>query len=795
MAARQKSRSNTKPPPINVRIIHRQKHNVRIYILCHNEERLKLANDTFGQFYWAFPIRMKYQNCTFENAFWKQLLEIKDEWIGCDMVGTLSSKAASKIDVRVIHNIVHTPSMWSCGYYNFNLTENAILNDPHILQIMHDVCTTLGIAIPGSSCCNYWMCRPALMVDFIGWFENTLKPVVLAHPLIMTDAKYFGQLKKHELLSLCGTPFYPHAPFVFEQMNKAFFDGCNIVHSELLHNPKAAFRHFCARYLKYIRLFTIPPILRTCKKEAVLIEYRQFPHLEFLLRNMILKLGVDWSYTVVCGTLNYGLMRTMCTNIHPNINLIVTPYDNLTPSLYSTFLASADFWNMLHGEKILIYQEDSIVFNTNINDFLQWDYIGAPWPRHQNDTPNGVGNGGFSLRTRKVMLDVISRKTIADTLPNKSTLEYMTNTISGVLPEDVYFSKNIQELGLGKVAPWHVAYDFSTETQYNPNSLGGHNFWINDSQWKNRLYKNIVINYACKTKLKTTHRGGWEYILNTMKEHNILDPTSENEFLSVTEEVYLWHNYELRPKNRWIGFIHCTPIAPEYLDVINISFLPKSTMFLEDIERCDGLYCLSEYVSEYLRKNIPNPPRIITLMHPVVFDDIPLFTMEKYEANSDKYILQIGQQLRKVTSIFKISVSGFKRLWLTGNPDMNQCKEMIIREGGSGDYSILHYTKTFKEYDEFLEKNIVFIDLFDSAANNTVLECIVRNTPIILNRTPGVIEYLGADYPLYFDHLDEVAGLMAIDKLAAAYRYLKLMNKDRFTIDYFMRAFVNSIKH
>jgi len=475
----------------------------------------------------------------------------------------------------------------------------------------------------------------------------------------------------------------------------------------------------------------------------------------------------------------------------------VTPYDNLTPSLYSTFLASADFWNKLQGDKILIYQEDSIIFKNNINDFLHWDYIGAPWPRHQTDTPNGVGNGGFSLRTRKVMLDVITRKTILDTLPNKSTVEYMTNTNSNILPEDVYFSKNIQELGLGKVAPWHVALDFSTETQYNPNSLGGHNFWISDSNWKNRLYKNIVINYACKTKLKTTHRGGWEYILNTMNEHNILEPSSENEFLSVTEEVYLWHNYELRPKKRWIGFVHCTPVAPEYLDVINISFLPKSKMFLEDIVRCDGLYCLSEYVSEYLRKNIPNPPRIITLMHPVVFDDIPLFTMNKFEANSDKYILQIGQQLRKVTSIFKISVPGFKRLWLTGNPDMNHCRQMILTEGGSGfsvDYSMLHYTKTFKEYDEFLEKNIVFIDLFDSAANNTVLECIVRNTPIILNRTPGVIEYLGADYPLYFDHLDEVAGLMAIDKLATAHRYLKCMNKEKFTIDYFMRAFVNSVR-
>jgi hypothetical protein len=618
-------------------------------------------------------------------------------------------------------------------------------------------------------------------------------------------------------MSLCGTPFYPHVPFVLERMNKAFFDGRNIVHSELIHDKyfcelpdfnnyydgdvrnvaKIAFRYFCFRYLKYIRLFTIPNIVQSCKKEAVLIEYRKFPHVEFLIRNMTLKLGNDWSYTVVCGSLNYDYMRNMCTAIHPNIKIIVTPYENLTPSLYSTFLASVEFWNYLSGDKILIYQEDSIIFKNNINDFLQWDYIGAPWPIHQNDTPNGVGNGGFSLRTRQVMLDVISQISLSDTQPNESTLEYMINTNSAVLPEDVYFSKNIQELKLGNVAPWDIAREFSSETQHNSDSLGGHNFWINDPHWKDRMYKNIVIQYALKTKQVPTHRGGWNYVMKIMKDNNMLDSSSENELIAFTEEVYLWHNYDFRPKKRWIGFVHCTPIAPAYLDVINISFLPKSKMFLEDIGRCDALYCLSEYVSEYLRNNIPNPPRIITIMHPVLFNDVPLFTMEKFAANNDKHILQIGQQLRKVTSIFKISVPGFKRLWLTGNPDMNHCRKMIHMEnsGLSVDYSMLYYTKTFKEYDEFLEKNIAFIDLFDSAANNTVLECIVRNTPIILNRTPGVLEYLGADYPLYFDRLDEVAGLMEVDKLTVAHQYLRNMNKERFTLEYFIRAFADSIKN
>ena len=45
----------------------------------------------------------------------------------------------------------------------------------------------------------------------------------------------------------------------------------------------------------------------------------------------------------------------------------------------------------------------------NISDFLKWDYIGAPWPLSYEAfvDPFGrhirVGNGGFSLRSRKFL--------------------------------------------------------------------------------------------------------------------------------------------------------------------------------------------------------------------------------------------------------------------------------------------------------------------------------------------------------------------------------------------------------
>jgi hypothetical protein len=39
---------------------------------------------------------------------------------------------------------------------------------------------------------------------------------------------------------------------------------------------------------------------------------------------------------------------------------------------------------------------------------------------------------------------------------------------------------------------------------------------------------------------------------------------------------------------------------------------------------------------------------------------------------------------------------------------------------------------------------------------STKVECIIRGTPVIVNKIGGVSEYLGDNYPLYFNSLDEV---------------------------------------
>ena len=272
----------------------------------------------------------------------------------------------------------------------------------------------------------------------------------------------------------------------------------------LLNNNHVAFRYLCYKYMENIRSIEIPEFIQGNELETVFIEFRKFPHIEFIIRNAILKLDNKWSHTIICGNTNYKLIKKICKKISPNIKILKTDFDNLKPSEYSKFLASNDFWDLLCGEKILIYQEDSFIFKDNINDFLEFDFIGAPFPKTENDTPNSVGNGGLSLRSKSIMKEVINTITMDETNFEDSTLSYMTMTNSYIPPEDVYFSKNMQELKIGKVADWNQAFQFSSERIYNPDSFAGHKFWLSNSKWKSQL--TIQFNFI-------------EYIFNS----NIID--------------------------------------------------------------------------------------------------------------------------------------------------------------------------------------------------------------------------------------------------------------------------------
>ena len=148
-------------------------------------------------------------------------------------------------------------------------------------------------------------------------------------------------------------PSYPK-----DNQMERFLKIYKTTYEEILINPKMEFRFICFNGIFSLRNIEIPFFInKGSKYEAVIIEFRCFPHLEFIIKTAILKLGNKWSHTVICGNINYDFMVMLCKKISNKIKIINIQFNNLTPSQYSSLLAETKFWDLLIGEKILIYQE------------------------------------------------------------------------------------------------------------------------------------------------------------------------------------------------------------------------------------------------------------------------------------------------------------------------------------------------------------------------------------------------------------------------------------------------------
>jgi len=125
-------------------------------------------------------------------------------------------------------------------------------------------------------------------------------------------------------------------------------------------------------------------------------------------------------------------------------------------------------------------------------------------------------------------------------------------------------------------------------------------------------------------------------------------------------------------------------------------------------------------------------------------------------------------------------------------------REILLREGSFSD-AMYDTAETIgflddARYDDLLGRNVVFVFLYDASANNTVIECIARHTPLLVNPLPAVMEYLGADYPLYFESLEEAAQKASdFDLLRQAHEYLRDERiQRRLTGEYLLESFAES---
>lgn len=284
------------------------------------------------------------------------------------------------------------------------------------------------------------------------------------------------------------------------------------------------------------------------------------------------------------------------------------------------------------------------------------------------------------------------------------------------------------------------------------------------------------------------HRDGWKSATQALT--SIHDPNGI--------KLYDWADRIFKDNTTinhpWCGFLHNVLTYPkEYPEkytkrIFPLSELVKKDFFQNSIKNCFGLYTLSRHTAEFLKRT--TDANIISFTHPTQTDN-PQFSWEKY--NKLKKVVTIGQWLRKYHSIYKIESKNHKKILLKINAFENDYKEMKNYTSNKNDVIILPYLCNH-DYDELLSNSIVFLDLYDCAACNVIIECISRNTPILINILPGIVEYLGPNYPLYYETLEQASiKLQNEETILNAHLYLKKINKNKFNSNYFLSEFLSKI--
>ena len=163
---------------------------------------------------------------------------------------------------------------------------------------------------------------------------------------------------------------------------------------------------------------------------------------------------------------NKSILLTDSNISDTSVNIIKIP--KLNYEEYNKFIVF-ELWKYIDTSHCLIVQDDGFVIDYSIwnNDWLDYDYIGAPFNlphdeiSYRDDNKNivRVGNGGFSLRSKKL-------------LKLASDLNMEWKSYFGYYNEDGWFcchNRSIYESNNCKWAPLEVAIHFSREAELPEN--------------------------------------------------------------------------------------------------------------------------------------------------------------------------------------------------------------------------------------------------------------------------------------------------------------------------------------
>ena len=271
------------------------------------------------------------------------------------------------------------------------------------------------------------------------------------------------------------------------------------------------------------------------------------------------------------------------------------------------------------------------------------------------------------------------------------------------------------------------------------------------------------------------HNTGWPWVIQHLVPRDIV-------LIHVVEWYFKYSDNIMAIKRPWCGIFH-VPMGSHIPDYGNMSSMYTSPEFIASLPYCKGAICTSQTLSDNLCPHLPDTVPRKVIFHPMPEPDIK-FSFSAFEENHEKKLVQIGNYLRNIKSFYDIDTP-FTRIWLPGLETREIKKRLAgLKLQPENNFIVPRVPK--QKYYELMSSNIVFLHLIDASANNAVLECLMSHTPVIVNRLPAIEEYLGKEYPLFYDDIAEVRALQSMENILAAHSYLCDRDKSMFHIDLFL---------
>jgi GR25 family glycosyltransferase involved in LPS biosynthesis len=285
------------------------------------------------------------------------------------------------------------------------------------------------------------------------------------------------------------------------------------------------------------------------------------------------------------------------------------------------------------------------------------------------------------------------------------------------------------------------------------------------------------------------HYRGWNYIVEQLNAN--LTFNSNGVVLDTFADDCLWKKDKSHLAEDWIGIVHSAAVDLSTVDGSIDEFL-NHEWFLGSRRNCRGLITLCEHTANYLKTKIDLP--ISVVYHPK--DTDRTFDIEKYFVNPT--LRHTGIHARNFSLFAKLNTSVSKIINIDGArpylfKSLNRCfdsNNVTVQERET--VKIHTDYRVDDDYINGLCESIGFVHFYDVAASNAVLEHIMTHTPLIVNKHPAIVEYLGEEYPMYYEDVcdDLDSHLSSRDFISSASNYLKERSSlSMFKIENFISFF------